>query len=272
MDPELLTLVKQRDYDRYLWALCLPTRLQPDIIAALAFNAEIAPIAQLVSEPLTGAMRLKWWVSALDEIYDDKPVRAHMVTQPLAQTLKRYAIPRALCDRLIEARGMDLELTKGFENQQQFEGYLDGTVGALHQMLAYVCDAQAANAYKDTITDMARIYGICGLLRAIPYLANEGIVRWPLDSLRLFGLGPQAIEQGDETQRLSQFVAHWVVEALEQNKALTLLPRSLKPIMLLHQLAVIYLRKLQAHDYQLSALPARIPTVPIQLWWKSLVS
>lgn len=267
MHPELLTLVQQRDRDRYLWALCLPAKQQQDAFAILAFNAEIAPIAEMTSEPITGAIRLKWWQDALEEIYRNQPVGQHAVVQALAVTIARHQIPRGLCEQLITGRGRDIEVNKGFENEAQFLAYLEDTVGALHLLLAWVCDAQAAEAHTKTIIAMAQIYGICGLLRATPYLAQAGMVRWPKDSMKLFGLGPEAIESGAETERFTQFITHWTLEALDRDASLSPLPKSLKPLLVLHQVAKLYLLQLVKRDYQLSALPTHLPSLPLRLWW-----
>jgi|GEM_PF-2494016 len=271
MNPELLTLVKQRDRDRYVWVLCLPAKHQKAALGLLAWNAEIALVAEITSEPITGAIRLKWWQDALEEIYGNQLVRQHAVAIALAEVIGQHQIPRGLCEQLITGRSCDLEVTKGFDHEAQFFAYLDDTAGALHGLLAWVCDAEAAQAHRSTIAAMAQIYGICGLLRATPYLAQAGMVRWPKDSLRLFGLGPEAIENGTETERFTQFITHWTLEALDRDLALAPLPVSLKPLVLLHHIALTYLHQLVRNHYQLSAVPVHLPSLPLRVWWKSVV-
>ncbi|HEY9164402.1 MAG TPA: squalene/phytoene synthase family protein, partial [Magnetovibrio sp.] len=64
MDPEILRLARSRR-GPYLAALCAPTQHQDALLALLAFDAELARIADLVSEPMLGRIRLQWWLDAL---------------------------------------------------------------------------------------------------------------------------------------------------------------------------------------------------------------
>src|SRR5262249_10286090 len=95
-------LVRNADYDRYLSALFVPAERRKHVLALYAFNYEVAKTAESVTQPLMGQMRLQWWCDALDVIETER-VRRHEVVQALAETLRTYALPRALLNALIDA-------------------------------------------------------------------------------------------------------------------------------------------------------------------------
>lgn len=266
---ELLPFIKQRDYDRYLCALLAPSKRQASLVALLAFNAEIAPVAEVTSEAAIGAIRLKWWEEALDEIYGAGSVREHQVVQALQQAVHAHDLPRELFDRAIQARFLDLESKQGFEDEVSFVNYLDNTAGCLHELMAMVCDARAAIAAREEIMKMARCYAEVGLLRALPYHVERGLIRWPRDILQQHGVSPAAIANDTERECVALFVAYWVDQVLAEDVAS--LPRSLRPLTLMHRVALAYAKQLKFVAYDLSKMPVRLPMLPVALWWWSLV-
>ncbi len=62
-----LEALQRADRDRYLCALAAPAQLRPDLVTLYAFNAELAGIADKVSETMLGLIRLQWWRDALED-------------------------------------------------------------------------------------------------------------------------------------------------------------------------------------------------------------
>ncbi len=228
-------------------------------MALVAFNSEIAPIAEQVSEPMLGHIRLAWWREALDEIYAGSAPRNHIVVQALAVAIGAHDLPRDLFDRMLEGRMMDLESKQGIQSWEDFLAYLDATVVPLHQLMALVSGSDT------DVRDCARRYGMAGLLRAMPYHLQHGVIRQPLACLQEHGLSPEAVERGDETERLRAYVMAMV-------ERVQLLPRAegALVIRLMDKVAQSYMGLLIKRDYQLSALPARLPWLPLRLWVMSL--
>jgi 15-cis-phytoene synthase len=75
-------LVREQDKDRYLAALYAPEAKRPNLFALYAFDAELARIPHLVSEPAIGEIRLQWWRDTISSIYagasQDHPVAAEL--------------------------------------------------------------------------------------------------------------------------------------------------------------------------------------------------
>ena len=58
-------MVRRLDKDRYLAALWAPQDKRPHLLALYAFSAEIARIRDVVSDPLPGEVRARWWADVI---------------------------------------------------------------------------------------------------------------------------------------------------------------------------------------------------------------
>ena len=100
--------VRGHDYDRYFASLFCPAPQRPALLALYAFNIEIATIADSVSEPLIGHMRLQWWRDALGAVFEGT-APGHPVAAALAEAVAACELSRAPVERMIEGRQADLE-------------------------------------------------------------------------------------------------------------------------------------------------------------------
>ena len=83
LSPGLAARARAADPDRYLCALFADAPRRGALFALILFNAEIARVREVVSEPMLGQIRLQWWREAIDEIYRGQG-RRHEVADPLA--------------------------------------------------------------------------------------------------------------------------------------------------------------------------------------------
>ena len=170
--------VRRGDPDRFAAVMIAPEGVRPALITLYAFNLEIARTPWRVSEPQIGAIRLRWWLDALGEIYDGKPVRAHEITTPLAALIHAFppgaAPPRAVFESMVEARARDLDPAP-LADGEELNNYLEATSGGLTRLAAWILTrgdespAQAAAA-----RDAGYAFGAANLLRATPELAARG--------------------------------------------------------------------------------------------------
>ena len=79
-------------------------------LALYAFNRELAKIAEMVSEPTLGLIRLQWWREAEHGNSLTSSRRCHEVVLAFADTIRTIGLPRELVESLIDAREADLEL------------------------------------------------------------------------------------------------------------------------------------------------------------------
>ena len=59
-------IARDADPDRAIATLFAPAGARDDLFALYAFNAELARIADQVTEPGLGAIRLQWWREAIE--------------------------------------------------------------------------------------------------------------------------------------------------------------------------------------------------------------
>ncbi|MES2984977.1 MAG: squalene/phytoene synthase family protein [Pseudomonadota bacterium] len=175
---DIVALVRTGDYDRFLCIQRAPSAQRWALYAVTALHSELARIAETVSEPLLGHIRLAWWREALEEIEAGAAPRNHPVVLALAAALQAYPALLPWLKQPIEARAADLDESLLAGDAAWLE-YIDRTAGALHMAWAVVLDPAAATAQADSILADARAYGKIGLLRAIPYMAQQGFLRFP---------------------------------------------------------------------------------------------
>jgi phytoene synthase len=99
--------VREHDPDRYLATLFAPAEAREALFVLYAFDHEIGRVRRIVSEPMTGLVRLQWWRDALDGIARDSPL-AHPVVEALHAHWARFAPLRLGLEAAIEARAQEL--------------------------------------------------------------------------------------------------------------------------------------------------------------------
>ena len=198
MDPTLDDIVRKADPDRWQAARFVadPVR-RGELVALYALNDELARVAEQVSTPMIGDIRLAWWREGLEAAAAGGPVRAHPVLQALIPAADRLDF--GLLEAMVQARAADLE-PEPFADEAALVAYIDGTAGALMAASARLLDP-AATALQTV--SAARAWGWAGLWRAGPALAARGR-RWT----------PLGWADADEAE-IAAHVAHRVGDALK---------------------------------------------------------
>ncbi len=125
-------LVRARDTDRWLAARYATPEGGRVLLALYAFHIELRRIPGSVSEPPLGEIRLQWWREALDEIRDDKPVRAHPVVSELAVAGLASKALGSLIDMMVDAAARPLyseefaDITDLADWMARIDGAVDG--------------------------------------------------------------------------------------------------------------------------------------------------
>jgi phytoene synthase len=197
-------IARAADPDRALAALFAPRTARDDLFALYAFNAELARIADQVTEPGLGAIRLQWWREAIEHA-----ARGESTGQPVADAfgamLARRPLSRERIAALIDARSFDVTETV-MPDTQTLDAYLVDTAGGL-----FASAAQIVGAEGDTLAQAAQAageaYGLTGLMRALPVHAAKGRIYLPADALLRHGTSPEAVLAGKTSVRLEALLA-----------------------------------------------------------------
>ena len=191
-------LVRDFDRDRYLSAMFAPAEKREGLLALYAVNVELARIAEAVSEPMLGEIRLQWWREAIAAIFAGAP-RDHSALRALHELRAAGRLERDLMERMIEARSADLEEAP-FATLDDLERYAADTAGVLMALAARTLDPQASIELAEAA---GTVWGLSGILRAVGYHAAAGRVLLPRDLLAHAGVDPHDLIQGRSSAALA---------------------------------------------------------------------
>ncbi len=192
-------IARAGDPDRALAALFAPREARADLFALYAFNVELARIAEQVSEPGLGAIRVQWWREAIDKAMSGEAT-GHPVADAFGEVMRRRALPPERIAALLDARDFDVA-GKVVPDWVSLEAYLRDTAGNL-----FALSASIVGAHDDKVAAAAEAaglaYGLTGLMRALPVHAASGRLYLPADVLHRHGASPEHVLAGQSSEEL----------------------------------------------------------------------
>jgi 15-cis-phytoene synthase len=197
-------IARKADPDRALSALFAPREVRDDLLALYALNAELARIAELVTEPGLGAIRLQWWRDEIARAASGETT-GHPVADAFGETLERRGLSRKLVSGLIDARTFDVEF-KIMPDMAALDAYLEHTAGTIFTLAAEIAGARG-DAVERAAWSAGKAYGLTGLMRALPVHASRGLVFLPEDALRRHETSPGEVLAGKTSQGLDALLA-----------------------------------------------------------------
>jgi len=231
--------VRRVDFDRYLSSLFAPNDLRAQLNVLYAFNFEVAKVAETVSNPIAGQIRLQWWRDRIKGLYGGEAVD-HPLARALGRVIAAHDLPRALFDTLIDVRERDLEDVP-FATLADLEDYADATSGHVMRLAARILGAD------DSLDADARGFGVAyalaGLCRALPYHAARRRIMLPADRLAARSLSVEDVFSGASDQRLRSLIADMAERAhVHLHARRRRIERRVLPALLPAALAPLYLR------------------------------
>lgn len=200
------------DPDRALAALFAPRDARDDLLALYALNVELARIAEQVSEPDLGAIRLQWWREAIEHAGEGE-ITSHPVADAFGAAIRRRGLSRDRIAGLIDARLFDIA-TKIMPDWSALESYLHDTAGTVFMLAAQSLGA-ADHALQSASSAAGMAYGLTGLMRALPVHAAQGRVHLPADALKRHGTSPERALARKTDEGLLALLAELRAEARE---------------------------------------------------------
>ncbi len=268
--------LRRLDHDRYLITLLAPERTRPFVLALYAFNLEIARTAENVSEPMLGQIRLQWWREAVEGIYSGTP-RRHAVIQPLNEAIRTLELPRAHFDSLIDARESDLE-SEPFADRDQFFQYTEITGGLIEELAIRTVAPDEAVAWS-AARQVGQAWAIIGIMRAIPFMAEQGRAMLPMTDLRAVGMTRDDLtlsgkDSKNGGRRLAGIVETYVQVAQDKlaraRREGKQFPRQAKQQLSLARIADLHIKRFARYGYD--PLNDRLQINPPSRAWLLLVA
>lgn len=260
------TEVRRHDYDRWLLSLFAPEKYRHNLHGLLAFNLEIARIADQVTQPMLGEIRLQWWRENIEKIFSGT-VPDHPVATRLADSINLTPLSRSLIDVLIDAHARDL-YPEPPANMTELETYVAATAGAINGLQLIILGISDA-ASCVVARQIGTAWGLIGLLRSIPGHAQAHRVYLPRDLLQQAGYNIDDYLQGPDPkkiQSISAAIAERAEDQLQQARATRRQVNPLaQPVLLQAELAELYLRRLRNVGFDFTKKTI-FPGVPAKQW------
>jgi phytoene/squalene synthetase len=260
-------IVRTSDHDRWLCALFAEPEKREAIFSILAFNTEIARIRETVSEPILGDIRLKWWDEALDKIGTGDTPR-HPVVEPLRNSIEKYNLSLSMFREILLGRSQDLSDTPP-TTWDDLVAYAEKTGGALHSLISGVLGTDAEKGKS-----VGTCWALMGVLRAIPFHYQHGLVLLPQELLDRGGLTTQNFTRPENK---TQFIS-LIKDITRQIDSRLLLLEDAPPTHYSERSVIIlnrmYLNNLQQRKHDLHGGDWNIPgwKRSLRLWAGSVVN
>lgn len=192
------TAVRHHDPDRWLAGLWASADRRRHLYALYAFSGEIARIRDVVSDPLPGEVRARWWADMLGGARGGEGA-GHPVAACLVDTVDRFDLPREPLERLIEARIFDL-YDDPMPSLADLDAYCDDTAGTLTGLSCRLLGGDCADpGVAAAIRAAGRAWALTGLMRALPFHAARGQLFLPADLLAAHGASSEDVVSGRST-------------------------------------------------------------------------
>jgi phytoene synthase len=265
-------LVRRYDRDRFMTCLFAPADKREALFALYAFNHEIAKIAEVVTEPMAGQIRLQWWREALDGLYAGTP-RKHQVAEPLSEAVIAHGLSRARFERLLDAREQDLDEYPP-DDLDALEAYAEGTSAAMVQLALEVLDARDP-ASQTAGRHVGIAWALVGLIRALPFHAARKRLMMPGDLVGQSQLDPHDLFELRRPAEVRPVVARVAARAREHlaeaRRQRGQVPKAATPALLPGTLAAGYLKQMRAvdHDPWAERVQHPLPGRAWRLLWSS---
>jgi|TARA_B100000029_G_scaffold516423_1_gene629711 phytoene synthase len=249
--------VKAYDPDRYLTALFAPKGYREAIFSLYAFNSDIARTRELVSEPILGQIRLKWWDETISSIYEGETIN-HPVVMELAKAIKKFELVSKPFYDLIKARSFDLN-DSPLENIDELEAYALNTSGVLSRLAMNVLGYSKGAPIK-AANLIGTAWALIGLMRSVGFHAQNKRVYIPESLIMNYNLSKTNLLNPSSVGQLKEAIKEVVCKAeekiVEARDLKNDIPKGANSVLLLAAIADSYISLLKNERFD--------PTVSLQ--------
>ena len=183
-------LVRRRDRDRYWCVLLTAQPFKNDLFTLFALNVEISEIGSLVTDPLIGQIRLRWWLDAITLIYKGKPPR-NPITLALSELVLKRDISRKMLDRLIEGHEKDLD-DQPMKSLDALKSYALDTSSNLIELSLAITGINS-DMSRHTAHHLGIAWALLGAIRNIPVNIKRNRVLLPVELCKKHGFKSQSL-------------------------------------------------------------------------------
>lgn len=166
--PADTRIVRKYDSPSYTLQRFIPSHMLSAYLAIRAFNIEVARIADLVSNPTIGAIRMQFWRDTIKASFDAQPP-AEPVAVLLASVLENCKLNKSWFLRVISTRERYLT-NPPYTNLADLESYAENTYSTLLYLTLSAYPLKSVTM-DHLASHIGKAAGICAILRGFPLLA-----------------------------------------------------------------------------------------------------
>ncbi|MEI6160203.1 MAG: squalene/phytoene synthase family protein, partial [Roseococcus sp.] len=192
--PELSpcgAIARRHDPDRFFCALFAPPAKREALFTLIAYNHELARAREAATNPIIALMRMTWWREVVEHAAEGRPARQHEIAAPLNAAIQARELDAPSLIAMAEAREMEAE-EEGIASTAALHAYLRGTAGGFAVAAGRLLGAPPA--LLPALQQAGMLYGLAGVLRAVPALAAQGRCLLPHELV-----SPEAVIAAPET-------------------------------------------------------------------------
>eukprot|EP00181_Compsopogon_caeruleus_P004290 CAMPEP_0184690094 /NCGR_PEP_ID=MMETSP0312-20130426/31025_1 /TAXON_ID=31354 /ORGANISM="Compsopogon coeruleus, Strain SAG 36.94" /LENGTH=304 /DNA_ID=CAMNT_0027147529 /DNA_START=69 /DNA_END=983 /DNA_ORIENTATION=- len=193
-----LNLVRTFDHENFLVNLVLPNRLRRAHAALRALNVELVRIRDHVTNEDLGRIRTAWYRAAVDAIAEGKPPKTP-VAEELARVVRDAPGVIRWLHRLVDAREEDLQHPRIVDLGELDQVGEKSQGSLLYAMMELARGPMETEREHLTAELVAKAYGLCIMLRAVPYNAKSRISFVPSTLLKQYEISPREVLKPETT-------------------------------------------------------------------------
>ena len=182
-------VVRDTDKDRFLATLFAPASLRPALFALYAFDSEVASVADRVSQPLGGEIRLQWWHDIVTAREPDRAAGSP-VASALTATLREFDLPQQPLIDLIKARRFDL-YQDNMATLAELDIYGEQTAGTIFYLAARILSGGDDPQVNEVVRHAGIAFTLVHLLAAFGPHAAHGRLYVPAELFQRHGARPE---------------------------------------------------------------------------------
>lgn len=188
----------------YYSFLFLPKIKRDAITALYAFCREVDDIADECTELQVAQVKLAWWRSEIENLYQSKPI--HPVTRALQPHIKTYKLSASHFIEIIDGMEMDLSYNRyaDFEQLQLYCYRVASVVGLLSAKIFGFTN----NITTQFAIDLGMAFQLTNIIRDVGEDARRNRIYLPLDELARFNVSEDDIlssRESDAVKKLLEF-------------------------------------------------------------------
>ncbi len=167
----------------------LPAPRRTAITALYAFCREVDDVVDEVSDPNVARVKLAWWRTQVEAIYDGAP--QHPVARALVPVVRAYPIAKGDLQTVVDGMQMDLDQVR-YVDFAELETYCHRVAGVVGVMSAAIFGYEDA-ATRDYARDLGIAFQLTNIIRDVGEDARRGRIYLPQDELARFGVAPSDV-------------------------------------------------------------------------------